>query len=415
MEGEYFMHRISYLLLICILLILASQAGASAAESEPAPESQAALAVNSFAIDVYRQLAAERGNIFFSPYSILSALAMTYAGASGDTAAEMASTLHFSGSIHSSMNSLRERFDSIPADAGTFSVANRLWLDKREKLAPAYAATIESNYGADVGTADFLNDHESVRLEINDWVAQKTRDKIKDLMQKGDVASETILVLVNAVYFNSAWRMPFEKSATREEAFRTGKDEQRNVPMMRQTSNFLYGENEDAQWIRIPYTIPGFFLTIFLPRENESFTQLAEFESKLTVEALISWMADTQHCEVSLSMPKFKDERRYPLAELLQKLGMNLAFGEGADFSGLVEKRNDSRAIHIDSVIHQAFIELDEERTEAAAATAVGIRALAMPIMDEPIIFHADHPFIYCLTDNSGTILFIGRMNEPEM
>ena len=411
------MRYVFCLLLICLLLPAPGSSEASPSGSaDPAP---AVSAVNEFAIDIYRELAAESGNIFFSPYSITSALAMTYAGAAGDTAAEMAKALRFTGhetEIHAAMRSLQQRHDSIPKETGTFSVANRLWLDGREKLIPGFSAIVGENYGAGVETVDFLNAAERARLEINDWVAQKTRDKIKDLLQASDVTRDTNLVLVNAVYFNSAWLDPFDKKDTEEEPFRAGKNKQHNVPMMRKKKNFLYGENPDAQWIDIPYKIPGYSLVIFLPRENESFTQLEEFERKLTAEALSSWMRDMRRREVELIMPKFKDERRYPLAGLLQKLGMDLAFTDDADFSGMVEDaRRDGQVVQIGSVIHQAFIELDEERTEAAAATAViMMRATGMP-PKEHTVFRADHPFIYCLTDGLGTILFMGRMAEPKI
>jgi len=372
--------------------------------------SEAVSAINAFAIDVYSQLAAESGNLFFSPYSISSALAMTFAGASGDTYAEMAKTLYFTGreqGIHAAMKSLQDRYDSIPEENGTFSVANRLWIDERVKLIPDYSELVARNYGAGVKAVDFLNSHERARLEINDWVAEKTRDKIKDLLQEDNVTPDTTQILVNAVYFNSIWQFPFIKSLTKEEPFRTGKDQQRDVSMMRQKEHFLYGENSDAQWIKIPYKIPGFSLVIFLPRENFTFTQLEEFESKLSSESLTSWLSDMQTCEVALSMPKFKDEHRYSLAEVLQKLGMKFAFTNGADFSGMSDVPQ-----KIDQVIHQSFIEMDEERTEAAAATAVTIVRTSISL--NPVIeFRVDHPFIYCLMDNFDTILFMGRMTDP--
>ena len=407
------MRYFSYLLLACLLAVFLFGTSGAASESLPADPAgtQAASAVNAFAIDVYRQLAAESGNLFFSPYSISSAMAMTYAGARGDTAAEMAKALRFADhgpEIHAAMKSLQDSYDSIPEEDGTFSVANRLWLDKREKLIPEYLTLVEKYYGAGVETIDFLNAHERARLEINDWVAQKTRDKIRDLLQGGDVTPDTSLILVNAVYFSSAWLEPFDKELTREEPFHTGKGEQKTVPMMHRTGRFLYGENSDAQWIRIPYSIWGFYMTIFLPRENESFTQLEEFESKLDAEALALWMEETRWREAALYMPKFKDERRYRLADILQKLGMDLAFSAKADFSGMTEGPQ-----KIDNVIHQAFIELDEERTEAAAATAVVMTRTSLAI--EPAVeFRADKPFIYCLTDDAGAILFMGRMASPD-
>ena len=404
------MRYISILLFIFLLFSpFTSDAGALAAADYSVDPAPAAAAINAFAIDVYHQLAEESGNLFFSPYSISSALAMAYAGARGGTADEMAKTLHFTGceqEIHAAMKSLQNLYDSIPDEDGTFSVANRLWTDEKVKLIPDYLELVTKNYGAGVKTVDFLNSHESARLEINDWVAQKTRDKIKDLLQENNVAPDTTQILVNAVYFNSIWQTPFDKNLTKEEQFRIGKDKQREVSMMRRTGYFLYGENSLTQWIKIPYKIQGFSLVIFLPRENSAFTQLEELESKLTAEALTSWISEMRGLEAALSLPKFKDEHRYALADVLQKMGMKLPFTNGADFSGMTETPQ-----KIDSVIHQAFIELDEERTEAAAATAVAMVKTSIPL--NPVIeFHVDHPFIYCLTDDTGTILFMGRLTD---
>ena len=417
------MRYVLCLLLACLFMVL-SPLGAKATDRSDSVRdagdmaAKAAIAVNAFAIDVYRQLAEEGGNLFFSPYSISSALAMTYAGARGDTASEMAKVLHFTGyaKIHAAMKSLQDRFNSIPDEMGSLDIANRLWLDKREKLTQDYEALTRKYYGAGVETVDFLNAHERTRVKINDWVAQKTRDRIKDLLQENNVTPTTKLILVNAIYFNSAWLEPFDKALTREEPFRTGKYERHDVHMMRRTGHFMYGENLDAQWLKIPYKIPGFSMLILLPRENESFTQLKKLEKKLTPETLASWTSDMNFSKVALRMPRFKDERRYSLTEILQRLGMKLAFTNDADFSGMVEKPVvDGHALHIDYVIHQAFIELDEERTEAAAATAVGMMRTSAAIMPEPVIeFNADHPFIYCLMDDqTGVILFMGRMEQP--
>jgi len=380
---------------------------------------KAATAVNAFAIDIYRQLAAEGGNLFFSPYSISSALAMTYAGARGDMAAEMAKVLHFTGyrpKIHAGMKYLQDRFNFIPDEMGSLNVANRLWLDKREKLTQDYEALMRAYYGAGVETVDFFNAHERTRVEINDWVAQKTYDRIRDLLQEDNVTPYTRLILINAIYFNAAWLEPFDKALTREEPFRTGKNEQHDVSMMRRTGHFMYGENSYAQWLKIPYKIPGFSMLILLPRENEPFTQLKELEMRLTPETLASWTTDMNFSKVALRMPRFKDEHRYSLTEVLKRLGMKLAFTNDADFSGMVENPVvDGFALHIDYVVHKAFIELDEERTEAAAATAVGMVRTTAVLRPEPVIeFNADHPFIYCLMDDqTGVILFMGRMERP--
>jgi serpin B len=393
-----------------------------AASEEARAEGQGAAAVDAFAVDVYRRLAQEEGNLFFSPYSIASALTMTYAGAKGATAEEMEKALHFSetgpefhaSEFHASMKALQDRFATIPEGAGEFDTANRLWLDKKTKLLPDYLTLVQENYGGGVEQVNFLGDAEDARKTINDWVAQKTRDKIRDLLRQGDVTSATRLVLTNAVYFNSAWREPFMEDLTKEEPFYMDKDRRKNVPMMRRNDFFLYGEEPGLQLLKIPYRIPGFSLLILLPRENESFTQMEELEKGLTSQALAAWTAGMKRREVRLRLPKFKNEGRYLLKGVLQKLGVKLAFTEDADFSGMTVKGEEG--ICIDSVVHQSFIELDEKGTEAAAATAVVARVTSTGLSDrkEPVDFHADRPFIYCLTDDvSGTILFMGRLVEP--
>jgi serpin B len=386
----------------------------------------AAGAIDAFAIDVYRRLAEDdgerKGNLFFSPYSIASALAMTYGGASGQTAAEMAKALRFAGdaaALHASMKKIADRFGAISGDEGVIDVANRLWLDGTQKLLPDYIALAGENYDGGVESADFRKGTEDARATINAWVERKTRDKIRELLRKGDVTGDTRLVLTNAIYFNAAWREPFDAELTKEEPFRTGRNESKNVPMMQQTGMFSYGETPELQMIKVPY---GFFpprisLLVLLPRVNKSFTQLENLEKDLTLESLDRWTSDMRFRRAALWLPKFRVEGRFELKEVLKKLGMKLAFGRDADFSGMVaDPHNEEGDFCIDAVIHQSFIDLDEKGTEAAAATAVSmIRATAFrPETEEPVEFRADHPFIYCIVDDqTGVILFMGRMMEP--
>lgn len=423
-------------MLICILTIFISLPCTAQTNADV----QAANAVNAFAIDVYRQLAADGGNLFFSPYSISSALAMTYAGARGRTAAEIEKTLHFAdfkSKIHPQMSNVQNRFAAISSKANAFdtansrygrgfgvvnsrgtgalNIANRLWLDNREVLKADYKTLIEKHYGAGFDTVDFFNAPEKARLKINGWVAQKTNDRIKDLLLPRNVNSDMRLILTNTIYFNSAWSMPFREINTKNEPFHTGKDRQKTVPIMSQWMFLSYGENAVMQWLKIPYDIPGFSMLILLPKENRSFTQLAELEKKITPQAMASWMADMKSSPIILRMPKFKDVQRYSLADILKKLGMKTAFTGSADFSGMVENAVvNGNALMISYVIHKAFIEVDEKGTEAAAATAVGglMGGRTKPI--EWIAFDADHPFIYCIIDEqTGVILFMGRMIEP--
>jgi serpin B len=424
MKGEVIMRYASGLLFACLFVTFALRSPASASPVPPSNEVEASIAVNAFAIDVYRQLSQGEGNVFFSPYSIVSSLAMTLAGARGETGQEMAKTLHFKGieSVFPAlMKTLKERFDSIPQEMGVFNVATRLWLDKEQELLTDYVALVEENYGGGVERLNFKKDADGARKVINDWVERKTHDKIKDLLRQGDVNSATRLVLTNAIYFNSAWREPFNVKFTKEEPFYWGEDKQKNVLMMHRTGNFLYGAKPGLpakpglQWIKIPYRIPGLALLLLLPQVNSSFTQLEELENSLDPQELAEWATSAQTHRVSLWLPKFKDEGRYALKDVLQKLGMKLAFTEDADFSGMVEDpKNNGGDLFIDSVIHQSFIELDEKGTEAAAASAVVVAMKSTAILQEaePIEFRVDRPFIYCLMDE-GTILFMGRVVQP--
>jgi serpin B len=345
---------------------------------------------------------------------------MTYAGARGNTAVEMEKTLHFSGNdskIHAEMKSLNNRFDTeaIESKSGVIDVANRLWFDKRENLKADYKALVAKYYGAGVETVDFFKAHQSARQQINEWVSKKTRGRIKNLLKENNVSSNTKLILVNAIYFNSSWLYPFDKALTKDKPFYTGKNKQITVPIMFRSGRYLYGENAEMQWLKIPYKISGLSMLILLPRENESFTQIEELEKKLTPQIMTSLSGDMKYSEVALRMPKFKSENRYTLSDVLKILGMKSAFTNDADFSGMIEKPVvNGPVIHIDYVVHEAFIEIDEEKTEAAAATAVGIKATAAIISQPVMEFNVNRPFIYCLTDEqTGVILFMGRMEQP--
>ena len=415
------MRYVSCLSLICLLLaffyIPAASEGAD--QSSATQKTRLADDVNDFAIDIYKQLTLKGGNIFFSPFSISSAMAIAYAGARENTAAEIERTLHFSNSkteIHSSMKLLRDEFSSIPGEEGTFGVSNQIWLERQEEIIASYSELIDNNYGAIVQPTDFLNDYEKARLEINNWVAENTRERIKDALKPGELNFITRFVLANTAFFDSNWLEPFDRSATIEELFRTEKEKQRSVLMMRRTGNYYYGENEDMQWIKIPYKIQGFSLLIFLPRENESFTQLKILEDKLTSKAINSWITDMQEINLTLSIPKFKDSCRFNLLEVLQKRGIELAFDwSKADFSGMVHdpKRNEY-SLCISEIIHQAFIEIDEDKTGATEPATTA--ALTEPNIESKALteFRANRPFVYCLTNDSSTVLFMGRITDPK-
>jgi serpin B len=423
---------------LCFAAFLIPAAPASASADVPEPRTdetagaaeafEAAEAVNAFAVDMYRRLAweaREKDGFFFSPYSISSALAMVSAGADGETAREMAKVLHLTDLRHPhlAMKSLKDRFDALREGAGqgerekngVFDVANRVWADAKEELLPSYANLVGLYYGGGLEPLDFEKNAEGARETINAWVARRTRGKVRDLLRAGDVDRKTRLVLTDAVYFSSGWMRPFDEKLTKTEPFRVGRDETKEVPMMRMTASFLYGEETDLQFVKIPYRLPGFSLLILLPRANDAFTQTAELEKKLSARQISDWTAAMAFRSVSLRLPKFRSEGRYLLEKILGELGMKRAFTRDADFSKMVaEPANDDGVLHIDSVIHQAFIELDEKGTEAAAATAVTMTRTTAFRTETPVEFDADRPFVYCLTDDrTGAILFMGRAAGP--
>jgi serpin B len=368
---------------------------------------------------VYHKLARREGNFLFSPYSVSSALVMAYAGAGGETAEEMARVLRLAGvkKPHSAMRSLTERFDAAREDTGkgVFSAANRVWVDKSEELLPSYTDLVWLDYGGGVEPLDFKRDAEDARRIVNEWTARETRGKVQDLLQAGDVDRNTRLVLTNAVYFSSGWARPFEPKLTSPEPFHAGQNETRDVPMMRITDSFSYGETPDLQFVRLPYRLPGFSLLVLLPRASGGLSRMEALEKALSPRQIAEWISGMTFRSVSLSLPKFRSEERYSLSDILAELGMRRAFSLDADFSEMVrEPVNEDGVLHIDSLIHQAFIELDEKGTEAAAATAVTMARVTSFRPETPVEFCADRPFAYCLMDDrTGVILFMGRLSSP--
>jgi serpin B len=371
--------------------------------------------VNAFAIDMYLQTAQGSGNIFFSPFSIISAMAMTYAGADGETAKEMENALHFhrhKSGVHELIRTYSDRFNNIANELGIVEVANRLWPDRDVELLPEFSETMRDFYTAGVEQADFKHDAETYRLAINEWVSDKTHEKIRDILQSGDVNSETILVLVNAIYFNSVWKYQFEKNNTREAPFYASKGKTQTAQMMSITENYRYLRNPELQMIKIPYNIPGFSMLVLLPTENGSFSELENLEQNLNERTLTRWISEMNETKVELKLPRFSMTNRINLSDILVNLGMPSAFSENnANFSQMVKSSNRNN-VFISKVIHQSFIEVDEAGTEAAAATAVVMiqRANIEPRVES---FIANRPFMFLIMDDeTGVILFMGRVVE---
>lgn len=370
-----------------------------------------------FALNLYHNLSQESGNLFLSPYSISSALAMTYAGARDGTAEAMAQTLHFTlppDRLHPVFNALAQDLSSRPAQAGEdvktpfeLTIANALWGQEGYKFLPEFLDLLAQNYGAGIHLVDFKKDTEGSRQLINNWVSDQTKDRIKDLIPAGALNELTRLVLTNAIYFKAGWLFQFEKEATSDQPFHLLDGTTVDVPTMHLHKNFGYALQDKFRLLELPYEGSSMSMVLILPDEG----QFQTVESSLTPKTLKDAAGNLQYGEVDLALPKFKFESEFDLNQALTALGMADAFDPNrADFSGMA----DNRELYITSVIHKAFVAVDETGTEAAAATAVMVGATAAMPEEEPVEFHFDRPFIFYIIDNqTGSMLFIGRVMNP--
>ncbi|MCC6147337.1 MAG: serpin family protein [Anaerolineaceae bacterium] len=370
-----------------------------------------------FALDLYHLLNRQEGNAFYSPYSISTALAMTHAGAKGETARQMAQTLHFSlpaERLNPAFNALALELAARPQQADEtvktpfeLSIANALWGQKDYKFLPEFLDILAQYYGAGMQLVDFSANPEAARETINDWVSEQTKERIKNLLQPGAVDTFTRLALTNAIYFKAGWLRPFEKDATRSKPFHLLDGSAVNVPTMHMEERFRYMILEDARALQLPYESGGVSMLLILPDEGK----FQAVEDKLDKSLLTQIQDGEQTGPVDLELPKFTFESQFNLNQALTELGMPDAFDSNqADFSGMTGARD----LFIGSVIHKAFIAVDENGTEAAAATAVLMVETSMPVPEEPVEFHFDRPFIFMIRDNqTGSILFIGRVLNP--
>ena len=371
---------------------------------------------NAFAFDLYHQVVEGSDNLFYSPYSISIALAMTYAGARNETERQMARTLHFElpqDRLHTTFNSLDQELNARGEGAQgkddkgfRLNIVNAIWGQKDYSFLQDYLDTLARNYGAGLRVLDFQGAPEPSRLIINDWVEEQTEDRIKDLIPPGAINVLTRLVLTNAVYFNAAWESQFKKDFTAPGPFHLLDGAEVSVPMMRQTASFRYAAGADFETIELPYDGHELSMVILLPAAGrfESFDDSLDYG---VVESAIGAMGPIQ---LGLTMPRFKMETEFNLNGALSALGMGIAFEPGAaDFSGM----DGGRDLFISDVVHKAFVEVDEAGTEAAAATAVIMSATSMPA--EPVQVTIDRPFVFLIRDiETNSILFLGRVMNPE-
>jgi serpin B len=364
-----------------------------------------------FAADLYRQVHDKPGNLFMSPHSISIALAMTYAGASTNTAAQMASALHFTlpdAQLHAAFNKLdlelASRADNATGDTIPFRLktANAIFGQEGKQFESTFLDTLARNYGAGLRVLDFVSDPDGSRETINQWVEDRTNDKIKDLLPKGSVSDSTRLVLTNAIYFSAAWDEPFEASETADRAFHLGDGQTISVPTLHQVHERGYGEGEGYRAAELPYDGGQLSMVVVVPDD------LATFEANLDGAQIGAIMDSITTHELDLSLPKFKFDAPLGLKDVLMALGMTDAFTPGAaDFSGI----DGTRDLMITDVLHKGFVAIDENGTEAAAATAVVVGDSAAP---EPATLAVDRPFVFFIRDRpTGAILFVGRVLDP--
>ncbi len=365
---------------------------------------------NQFAFDLYKRLREQDSNLFFSPASISTALAMTYAGAAGSTEKQMAQVLRYNlpaEQLHSGYGTLIKILNSRQPGY-ELTLANRLWANKGYPLQQDFLTLTREKYGSELAQVDFADQTEEARRTINTWVAEQTRGKIEDLIPPGVLDAMTRLVLTNAIYFKGAWAEEFSPNATQEAAFHLSSDRRTTAHLMHQTDSFRYAAIEDLQILELPYAGGDLSMIILLPTQVDGLPQL---EDQLTAENLKSWLSRLRKRQVEVFLPKFKLTSQFALSQTLQALGLTLPFSDQADFSGI----STAEDLMISEVIHQAYVDVNEEGSEAAAATGVILRPTAAPLPQEPVTFRADHPFVFVIRDNrTDTILFLGRVTNPK-
>lgn len=387
---------------------------------------------NQFATDLYANLRAKKGNLFFSPASIITALAMVYAGARGQTETQLKDTLHFPF-LQEELHTVFAKWISGLVKDGNqngnqLRIANALWGRKGDKFLPSFLELLAINYKSELREANFDLPVEAAN-QINNWVARQTENRIQNIVSPGIFNSLTHLVLANAIYFKGAWQSPFSKYETHDAPFTLEDDAASettaSVSMMTMEKNFIYSEGDNFQAVELPYIGDEFSLIIFLPKkeiisgfkklfrkvENENLLQ--KFEETFTYERFIQWRPKRSEL-VKVFLPRFKMSSDFQLSRTLRQLGIKDAFSpDNADFSGISKEK----PLNISEVLHKAWVEVNEEGTEAAAATVVAVMAgvaLFPTKSPKPIIFRADHPFLFLICRKySNDILFMGRVMNP--
>jgi len=380
-----------------------------------------ARANNSFAFDAYARLPKGQGNFFFSPYSAESALAMAWAGAAGRTASQMASALHLpdEGHVNAGFEALMTKFKSDEQEAGDevrgqamngipyqLFVANSMWCQQGFPFHDAFLKIGQHQYGASLQRVDFQRAPDAAAWRINDWVAKQTHGKIENIISGRVIDPTTRLVLADAIYFRARWRVQFEKSRTHDAPFHLDFKHAFFVPTMNVETELGYYEAEQLRVLEIPYFSRRISMIILLPTTADG---LSNLDSSLNDVQMNQWLAQMQPRQVNLFLPRFKFATEIRLDDTLRAMGMTDAFSSKADFSRIADA-----PLFISAVLQKAFVDVNEEGTEATAATIVASAAGALPQPPPPVLMKVDHPFIFLLRHNeTGAILFIGRVSKP--
>lgn len=395
--------------LLSLMLVPAMLAAVTAFGQDRLPPDGVKVVSNNtwFASDLYSKLSQKDGNLFFSPYSISTALAMTYAGARGDTAREMDRALHFDldpNKLHPAFGTVMRETDA-KGRKYKLQVANRLWGQKDYGFLPDFLKTTNDHYGAGLKEVDFVGATEEARKAINSWVEEQTQDKIKELLKPGILSVDTRLVLTNAIYFKAAWQRPFEPKNTRDGDFTLADGKKVQAKIMHGGVRTGMADFGDFKVLDLPYEQNDLSMLVILPSKADGLPAVEkQFDHKLLAK-VSGRLGDFQ---VDVKLPRFKVTAEFLLNEQLKAMGMVKAFSAGqADFSGMTSREK----LFISAVIHKAFVDVNEAGTEAAAATAVVMDRGSLPKLG---VFHATHPFLFVIRDNrTGSVLFVGRVVNP--
>lgn len=369
------------------------------------PESATIEASNRFSFELYKQIKTDGENILFSPYSISTSVSMVYEGAHGETAEEIQKVFGFNTNETMRLLENRKLYEALnKAQSGELDTANALWVQTGYPIEEDFSSKLTDFYHSEAHQQDFIGNPEEARLAINSWVENQTSNRIKNIFPENSLSSDVRLVLTNAVYFKGDWVYQFNPNHTKPQPFYVSNNQTETADMMHLKKDLNYTEAEGVQILELPYKNSSLSMVLLLP-QNQTLT---EFENELTYDKLKTWMSDLREIKVETYLPKYKYESKYQLKNMLSDMGMPTAFKPDlADFTGI----NREGGLFIDKVVHQAFIEVNEVGTEAAAATAVVVELRAsFPVKE----FRVDHPFLFMILDKQmGAILFMGRVFDP--